>query len=498
MNKGILNFQKIIIFVFINIISLNFIITGDDYYFLNTGFDSLLESVFLNSNNGRYLGNFFGVFFSNLYKFQNLQYIRCIVMGTGIFIIILLCNKVANFYTKESFIFTSILILIAPSSIYREVYSWTPGYMNYLMPMILILAIFCIFKNSIISNKDINLIDTILIIILGITCQLFMEHITIYMILFSLFMLLLSTKKYQNIKKLTIPLFISNIIGATIMFSCKGYRTINSGDQYRNIATNSIGDLLQRVVSNLFEMCKDIVIDNTFLSILILIICILIITRNKSYNKKKFNLNQVFICLSLISIIYIFIMCFIDILEFPRVIRLTKYALDVLFTLIFCIILFYVIYKENFECKNQIYFLYSSIIVASLPLIIISPIGPRCFFICYVFLVIICLNMISHIYDTNLIKTPNIKYISIIILSLIVINKVYIYYNVNSIYKERNVYIQQEMEKGSDLIVIPKLPFNKYIQNDLPEFIGQYYYYKNIEDILFKMIDYNNWKHMII
>lgn len=78
-------YSKIIVFLGLIIISLNFVITGDDYFFLNTGLESLIDGVFINSNNGRYLGNFCGVFISNLSKFQILKYIRCIIMGTGLF-----------------------------------------------------------------------------------------------------------------------------------------------------------------------------------------------------------------------------------------------------------------------------------------------------------------------------------------------------------------------------------------------------------------------------
>lgn len=72
-NKNNFSFYyKIFIFLFLIIISLNFVITGDDYYFLNTGINSLIDKIFFYSNNGRYLGNLFGIFISNLSKFTNL------------------------------------------------------------------------------------------------------------------------------------------------------------------------------------------------------------------------------------------------------------------------------------------------------------------------------------------------------------------------------------------------------------------------------------------
>ena len=169
---------KLMIYLVIVILSLNFVPTGDDYYFFNTGFESLIDAVFFNSNNGRYLGNFSGVFVSNLSKFDILQYIKPMIMGTGIFLVILLCSKLSNIKAKSAVLLSTLFILIAPSSIYREVYSWTPGYMNYLMPVLLILLILNILKKYMQTDQDVSVRDIFFIVILGICCQLFMEHIT--------------------------------------------------------------------------------------------------------------------------------------------------------------------------------------------------------------------------------------------------------------------------------------------------------------------------------
>lgn len=495
MNKQINGLYRIIIFICIIIISLNFIVTGDDYFFLNSGYKSLLNSIFFNSNNGRYLGNLLGIVVSNLSKFQTLQYIRCIIMGTGLFLIILFCNKLSNLEIDQSFIISALIILIAPSSLYREVYSWTPGYMNYLMPVLLIFTILYILQKNLISNKDVKNEYILFVIILGICSQLFMEHITIYMLIMSLILLIISIKKNLNIKRLVIPLFISNLIGAIIMFSAKGYRTINSGDQYRDVGINSMGSLIERVIFNLFEMCKDIVTDNTFLSITILLVCVYLIKKQQGrlIKTKKVAINNIIYCFAFLSIIYIFTVCFINILEFPRIIRLIKYGLDIVVTFIFCIILFYTIHIIDFEDKYKLRFCYLSIILVSGPLIIVSPIGTRCFFICYAFLAIILMDMISYICKNKLVDLNYVKYISIGLLAIVLIQIMYIYYNIHSVYEERVNYIEQQMNEKKEVITIPSLPFSKYVQNDKSHFIGQYYYYEKTNDIEFKMIPYKEW-----
>ena len=50
------------------------------------------------------------------------------------------------------------------------------------------------------------------------------------------------------------------------------------------------------------------------------------------------------------------------------------------------------------------------------------------------------------------------------------------------------------MNEEKEVIIIPSLPFSKYVQNDMSHFIGQYYYYEKTNDIEFKMISYERWK----
>ena len=258
---------------------------SDDYIFVNL--NNMWEFIFNNNRrkiwdikNGRYLGNLIGVLLSMTYKMGYIKYIRGIFMGSGLFILILLCSKLSDFDKDISFIISALLILLAPISIYRQVYSWTAAYVNYLFPTILFFIILLIIDNSINKKYEINCKNIFIICILGVSCQLFMENITIYILVFSLALVILSSLKYKNILKLSIPLLISNLIGMLIMFSNKGYRQVNT-DGYRSINVNNLSLLIQSIIGNGLTMIKFIIIDNVILISLILILCLLIIEIKK-------------------------------------------------------------------------------------------------------------------------------------------------------------------------------------------------------------------------
>lgn len=498
------NIQKILIFLGLNLISLKFILIADDYIFANLNLNNMWEFILDNKGtetwsikNGRYLGNTIGILLSMTYKLDYLKPIRGIFMGSGIFILILLCSKLSDLDIDKSFIISTLLILIAPVSIYREVYSWTSAYVNYLVPSVLFLAILLILDNCINKKTKINYQDIIFIGLLGISCQLFMENITIYIFSFSLILLIISYFKYKNILKLTMTLCINSLIGMVIMFSCKGYRQINT-DGYRNINIGNITNIINSIIGNGLAMIDFIIMDNFILVSLILIVCLFII----KYNTNK---NKFFIISISVSIIYMLFINFvfeirgIDINQFPKMLRIIKYFLNCIFSINIIGTLIYTIFKfiEEKTLKNKLYFYCISIGIVSMPLIIIYPIATRCFFICYVFLIIICMNLLSYAIKYKIININGLSIIPIILVTIILINKYYIFNIINYQFKEIISYTEEQMvNKNINTIVVPDFKYKEYIHIDITSFIGFLYYHNTPNDIKFKTIDRDKWEEI--
>lgn len=382
--------------------------------------------------------------------------------------------------------------------VYREVYSWTAGYMNYLLPIVPLLLCLLILMKLVYPNNKINITKFFILTILGFIAQLFMEHITIYMVILAMTFFILCYFKYRKNIKIAIGFFTSTIIGALIMFSNSGYRSVaNSTDQYRSIA-KGFKEIILKIISNVYEMARYIVIDNLILTIIIMILCIILISKNiKNYKFQK-TICKINIISSLITIIYISIINLIETLDYSISFGSIEVYLSILIALIFFInlIVTILISINNKKCKINILFYTLSIILLSFPLTIVSPIGVRCFFICYVFLVIIALDIIQYLKENNIFKfnKSSLKKIFIITICLILANKIYIMTSIKHVYDERIKYINEKMIDNEYEIIIPELPFNSYIQNDSSEFLSQYYYYEKIGDIEFILKNYKEWK----
>lgn len=499
-----INSQKMLIFIMLNIIALNFILSTDDYIFANLNFYNMWEFIFNNKGtntwdikNGRYIGNTIGVLLSMTYKFEYLKYIRGIFMGSGIFILILLCSELSNLDKNIKFIITTALILLAPVEIYAQVYSWTAAYVNYLIPTIIFLIILLILRKYINENYKNQNKEIFLIFILGLSCQLFIENVTIYLVIFSFSLCVFSYYKYKDLLNISIPLFISNLIGMGIMFSCKGYRQINS-DGYRSININHSSEIMNTIVDKGLTMIDFIIFDNCFLISILLILCFLI--RKHSINNNKKNSYIILLIIPcLIFIRYMFRIKGVDLYDFPKGIRITKYLSDCIVTFGIMWILTSTIWKfiEYENLRRELLFYYISIVGVVAPLIIVNPISTRCFFMCYIFLVLMCINLIAYVIKQNIIQFEKLNIIVNILVILILINKLYIFNNIHNQFEEIISYTNEEMlNKNMDTILIPKFKYQKYVYSDTSDFIGFLYYHNTPNDIKFKTIDRDKWEEI--
>lgn len=194
---------------------------------------------------------------------------------------------------------------------------------------------------------------------------------------------------------------------------------------------------------------------------------------------------------------YIFDIKGIDISYFPKTVRTIKFLLDYIIAINVLGIVAYTIIVgvKDKDLKIKLIFYYISIIVVSMPLIIINPISTRCFFICYVFMAIMCMKLIGYVLEDKNINVQKINIISTILVIVILTNKYYIFNNIKQQFDEIISYTEEQIvNKDTDIIRLPKFKYQKYIHSDITIFIGFLYYHNTPNDIKFKTIDRDKWE----
>ena len=475
------NKKLVLIFISMFIFSLLFPYSGDDLQWSIT--DLSLETIKNFSKdiylNGRYLGNIFAILLT-----KN-KIIRGLIISTTITLII----KIIKNQEKASISVIILLLLLIPKEIFKQSIVWSSGFTNYaISTLFLLLSIIYMQK---LFNQKFNIKYIIPSLILSICSGLFIENLTIFLILFIILLNAIYFIKNKKINYNYVVYLIGSIIGGLIMFMHPTYLGILKGtDGYRNIAQST--GIIEKVFHNLnhtilpYSINRPIVI---FIIITLLIIIYIVKNNIKTSKTIKTLLSYNILYLTYISLNTIN-------LDWEPLLNLTKifYLISSIIFIINFIIIINLIFKKS--SKNAIYMCFV-IIGLLLPLFVVSPLGARNFFMIYILEIILLLEILK---ISNFKVNKEIKNICNLIIIVLVGYYLSIYGYINIIEHRRDVYILEKVKSNNNnnIIYVPKLPYNDYVW--VPDFSANYYaqFYKikrNIPlNIEFRFIEYSNWK----
>lgn len=399
---------------------------------------------FMPSVNGRYLGNFFGI------NLSSSVFLRVIVKGTISIIIVYLIKLITGNNKKVLFLIPFSLFLFMPKEIFRQVIALTSGYGNYVMPTLgILLVIFIFFK----KNNNENKLLTPIFLILGIINSLFVEHITIYNLLLSIFMLLVAIKNKKQ-RLLYSVYLLGSLIGTYVMFSNPVYLSSFLGtDNYRSIS--KINDILKKISSIVNEAYL-----SNYLLMFFQFIIIYVLTKNtNSKHKKIVNAITVFNC---IFIIY-YILTFLN----PSWELFTNNTIyfNTLFAILFFLNTFLLIsvLEIRKEIKNKLLIYLISYVITLSPLLFVNPVGPRCYFTSYIFMILYIVEVLLYLDEKNVINIEKYeKFICIIVIAQFV----YYFSIYGKIYvtnKKQINDIMYNINAGKTEIKLQPLPYMDYL-----------------------------------
>ncbi|MDD2409538.1 MAG: DUF6056 family protein [Bacilli bacterium] len=486
------NISYLIIITFFLFLCYLFPYTGDDWAW---GSEIGIErfNTFFQDYNGRYLGNIIVLILTR----SNI--IKTIVMAFTFFGIIYFSSRIVNkniYYMYISLMF----FLFLPIDILRQSVVWTSGFSNYAISALLILIFIYLIKDIFQKYEvDKSKIRIIFFFLLSFSASLFIENITIFNIIISIFLISYSYLKYKKVTLSKIFYLLGSLFGTLFMFTNGAYNNIaNHNDTYRSFASG-FSELLNRAYTNYFDVIyKDMIFNNLFINIAIVLL--LIISTFKFFQKNIMISNKTkFIIYSFLSIIISYATYSLLKHLYPSWEILLKYTIifEGLFSLAFLCgmigIIFFTI-QDKFKRQKLMFYIFS-IIIMVIPLLFVTPIGARNFFVTYVIFIVIINELLN-----NLFKIKNIRKIaktSIIVSLTIAIYLLSIYIYIYFINNERNNYIYNE-SKVSKEIIIPILPYQQYLWTSTPQknsiWETRYKLFYNINpEVSFSIISYKEW-----
>lgn len=477
------------------VIAYNFPLVGDDFY----GIDDYITSVrsfvewavwHWENTNGRILGN------TTVLLVMHSKFWRAFVRAFIIWIIMILVYQNSRFRSKAGYFLAYIYVLAIPAAIFSETYSWAFGFFNYVPPVVLIL-VYLLFVQKEFKERNVKWrgIQIIFAFLLGVCSQLFMENITIYVLVMSIGINIFQIRTFKKVSGITLFHTLGAVGGAVLMFSSPVYRAVAVGtDTYRETPQGVMG-LIQAARGNWYEISEYTIRGNILLLIMALLVCVWVLYRNGvEKDRKSCILKNAISSILSGTTAYFFI---VDLLGWGDKIEsyTAFFLLDVLMFVLFIVnvLATVILYVKDKELKNRsLFFLISAFVLVG-PLLFVSPIGPRCFYASYIFTVLAFFNIVAYIIEQEHWSLKRILAPVCVLTVCVTAYYMYVFVNIGDVEKERDAYIVERMQAGDTVIMVPEFPYSDYLHDPHGWKIGLKFYYEKQEDIEFCFIPYSEW-----
>lgn len=477
--KNKLLFYGILFFLFF-LLSYLFPYSHDDWAWGSSYGLERLETYF-KGYNGRWMGNLV------VLALTRSNFLKTLVMSLSLTFLLFCVSELTN--KKKTYLLPFLLLLSTPILIFREAIVWTAGFSNYVVSMVFVFLFIYMNKDIFANEAKDTWGRRLLFPILSFISVLFVEHVTLYVLVLALFSIFYHFIQYKKINWSFVLYFVGSVLGTILMFSNSAYSNISSGtDTYRSIGLSSF--LTSSITSYFTTIYKYLSAENYVLNVVLSGLVLLSLYR---YLKKEKKHEKIIYILSTILVVYPIYNLVLRYSGISLFLKYTKY-ISGLFTVIYCLsILTSVFFIKEKEKRNKLLFALISIITLTAPLFVVTPIGGRCFFPIYLFWI-----WIVFLFYENVVQRES-GYIKVLLTSLLALFSIYLFCIYGYIFKVNSARKKEiEEHKTEEILILPKLPYAKYMWCPDPvneEFLNRFKSFYGIDSTTeVKFVSYKEWR----
>lgn len=477
--------------------------TGDDWAWgSEIGIERLKE--FFYDYNGRYAGNLLVIMLTRS------KAVNMIFTAFSMLLVCVLPAVYAESKKLSSLIITFAMIVFLPRAIWVQSVAWTAGFSNYVPPMILAVVYLIITKNVFGEEKpQYGKFAPVVAAVIAFISSLFMENVTLYCIILSVGIIVFTFKKHKCFCATHFSHLFGTLAGTVLMFSNKAYFDIASGnDGYRSTAASE--GIFETLKSHIRIIAANFFVYNLFILTVLTVLCALLVkafikqngdAKTVSTAKKLLTVNVFCFALFWLKLLFRYVLIRIGGIGADSVTNYFIFAFAVVYFLTVCAIIIICVKNEKAKCKMMVATLSVPILIG--PMLVVNPIGPRCFFPPYVMMAVLVICLYDYICDF----LPESKKTETLICSVSgaasAVMLVYLlgtYGYIHHYDMKRIDYIRKQAELGCNKVVVCAIPKPKYVHCGDPDeepWDERYKLFYGIdEDIEFKMMphgEFDEW-----
>lgn len=450
----------LILFCAIAFLCFMFPYTGDDWAWGSSIGIERLENWFDNYS-GRYFGNLIVLVLTRSNVLKTITMAFCL---TGI---VFLLNQLSE-KSKIGFYLVLINLLLMPVLLLRQAIVWTSGFANYTTSIFLTL-IYIFFVRGIYEENSIKYSPKSIlpIFFLGVANTLIVEHLTIYNVVLGIYVLVVSYVRHKKIYVQHVAYSLGTIWGTVYMFSNSVYRSVATGqDGYRTIGSEE--GIVSRAIKSYFE----VIVTEGFLNNLVLNICLCVVAiilwhemKNQMSHKGK-----IFGQICMWVIIAYTATAVINSVSGVQQLSILRYAEGAAtFAFIIAWIVLIIVIPITEVQRLKLLFILGSAGCMIAPLLVVTPIGSRCFFASYVMQIYFLLELLT-LASVHIKKSlyRGARYM-IITCGTAYLYLCYIYGMIFISNQNRITKAKADSKKGKEVIQVENLPYEKYVWTSRPE-----------------------------
>lgn len=412
----------------------------------------MLKTGFRNYN-GRYLGNIFALIITRSVLAKSV--ILALILVGLLVSVQMLCRTDNPRVNWVLTIVLTFLVWAVPDTLYQQIYGWPASFVNF-VPSIPLFFIFFHWTKDIYYEGNLpeySVGKVILSFIMAVAMQLFSENITLYVVAYAVLVVMIAFVRYKKVYAIHAAFLVGSIIGALIMFSNGAYgRAADNTDGYKHISfglRSMVGQFCYKISDTLF-------LNNWLLNVLLAALVIALIVKA---GKLTFGSGFHIVILTGYSFYSVWHKLY-PVWTFT-VVDNYEMGIRTLLAGLFWFAVVWGIWKYAGEQRFEIGVLYLSALVVSLPLLVANPIGPRCFFMAYIFEIVVIGKLLCVVAE-HMLENVFAPCVMGALLGLILVVYAHMASVMGRVDRMRASIIEDALEQGDDIIVLPEIPYIAY------------------------------------
>ncbi|MDP9219938.1 MAG: DUF6056 family protein [Actinomycetota bacterium] len=446
-------------FVLMSALAFLFPRSGDDWAWgSQTGLDRL--AAHFHNYNGRYAGDL------AIIGLTRISVLAPILVGATLALTIFLILDLTDNRSLPGYLLTVLLFFLMPLETWQQSVVWLSGYSNYGIAGLCLLVYLRSVKREWVSGSKQRpgIAHLALIVCFGFVAALFMEHVTLYLVAASVLFLVWFRIRFRRFSARSLAWAGSFIAGAAVMFSNGAYRAATAASSlekpvYQQIHATHRPPLHTLVKKAGDTISSEAVTHNVALNIvLILLACLLTTTAGSSARRAKAAVLG-------LAALYLTLTTSLSVVENNLTLRLAWRLLSGVAALILVALLVVVALSLVTDLSRRVGVLVclASFLVLIAPLVLVDPVGPRCFYPTYLVFLIIMNVLVKEVSPDpdGPVMSRAAPFLGVVVTGVLVTYFV-IYGIQHHAASERLAQIRQAEDRGATAVTVKRLPFHSY------------------------------------